>query len=330
MDLVERYIDAVKFWLPAASRDDIAAELAEDIRCEIEEAEREKDRSLTEDEVSALLKARGTPLQVASRYLPQRVLIGPQLFPIYIFVLKIVAAACFIPPLLGLFASIAHIDSIDSLAVTVPVNSLLTSFAIVTLIFAVIEYKGISAEKLANWNPATLRPVRPKNRIKRSESVGDIIGSLIVLGFYAAGYLSQTIYHLPGYEVSDGIRRISTATVTLCPQWVPYWQMIVFVVLADTALAAANLFQPYWSGLRIAARLTLDLLKTAAFFWLVQNHLLRGISLPGVPSHTFDKLIEISDRAAEMAPQLAAAVAVIVVAMAVARQIRAAKQPAAA
>jgi len=330
MDLVERYIDAVKFWLPAKIRDDIAAELAEDIRSEIEEAEAEKGRPLTEEEISALLKARGTPLQVASRYLPQRVLIGPELFPIYIFVLKIVAAACFIPPLLGLFASIAHIDSIDSLAVAVPVNSLLTSFAIVTLIFAVIEYKGISPEKLGNWNPATLRPVRPKNRIKRSESIGDIIGSLIVLGFYAAGYLSQTTYHLPGYEVSDGIHRISTATVTLCPQWIPYWQMIVFVVLADTALSAANLFRPYWSATRAVVRMALALIKTAAFFWLVQNHLLQGISIPGVPPHTFDKLVEISDRAAELAQPMAAAVAVIIVATAVARLIRAARKPAAA
>ncbi len=82
MDLVERYIEAVKFWLPASMKEDVAAELKEDICSEIEEAEREKGRPLSKDEVGELLKARGAPLAVASKYLPQRSLIGPELYPL--------------------------------------------------------------------------------------------------------------------------------------------------------------------------------------------------------------------------------------------------------
>ena len=39
MELLDRYLQAVRFWLPKAQRDDIAAELSEDIRSQIEERE---------------------------------------------------------------------------------------------------------------------------------------------------------------------------------------------------------------------------------------------------------------------------------------------------
>jgi hypothetical protein len=37
MELLDRYLQAVKFWLPAEQQDDIAAELGEDIRSQIED-----------------------------------------------------------------------------------------------------------------------------------------------------------------------------------------------------------------------------------------------------------------------------------------------------
>jgi hypothetical protein len=100
MELVDRYLQAVKFWLPKTRRQDIIAELAEDIRSQIEEKEAELGRALNEDESSALLKRRGRPFSVAERYLPQRSLIGPGLFPIYALSLKIVGLAYLIPWLL--------------------------------------------------------------------------------------------------------------------------------------------------------------------------------------------------------------------------------------
>ena len=37
MDLLEKYLQAVKFWLPGAQQHDIIAELREDICSEVEE-----------------------------------------------------------------------------------------------------------------------------------------------------------------------------------------------------------------------------------------------------------------------------------------------------
>src|ERR1700751_4107425 len=89
MDLVARYLQAVQFWLPKKQKQDIIAELSEDLRSPIEDNETELGRKLSDDEVSALLKRSGSPLEVATRYLPQRYLIGPILYPAYLWVLGI-------------------------------------------------------------------------------------------------------------------------------------------------------------------------------------------------------------------------------------------------
>src|SRR6516162_5296488 len=104
MQLLDRYLNAVRFWLPREQKDDIIAELSEDLRSAIADEEETLGRPLTNDEVVELLKQRGHPILVAGGYLPQRALIGPTLFPIYVFVLKIVAL-CFIAPWIAAWAA---------------------------------------------------------------------------------------------------------------------------------------------------------------------------------------------------------------------------------
>jgi len=100
MELLDRYLQAIKFWLPREQQEDIAAELSEDIQSQITEEETRLGRPLNETETAAILKQRGRPLLVAQRYLPQQALIGPVLFPVYCFVLKIVILACLAPRIL--------------------------------------------------------------------------------------------------------------------------------------------------------------------------------------------------------------------------------------
>src|ERR1039458_4564866 len=89
-DLIDRYLEAVKFWLPKTQQNDILAELAEDLHSQIEEREAAIGHTLDESDVVALLKHRGSPLRVASGFIPERRLINPAMLPIYGLVLKIV------------------------------------------------------------------------------------------------------------------------------------------------------------------------------------------------------------------------------------------------
>src|SRR5947209_1849251 len=182
MDLLDRYLQAVKFWLPKDQKNDIIAELSEDLRSEIEEKESALGRKLNDNELSDLLKQRGRPVFVASRYLPQRSLIGPVLFPIYVLVLKIVMLAYVVPSVLvwlllmifntGYPAEHAgsHIFSTLGSIWSNLWSSAFFAAAIVTLVFAVIERTEIKSH-LEDWNPRSLPPVRNANTIPRSSSI---------------------------------------------------------------------------------------------------------------------------------------------------------------
>ncbi len=64
MELIDRYLHAVKFWLPSKQKDDIIAELSEDIRSQIEDAEAELGHKLSDAEVEPILKRCGSPMAV--------------------------------------------------------------------------------------------------------------------------------------------------------------------------------------------------------------------------------------------------------------------------
>ena len=81
-DLIDRYLQAVGFWLPRAQKQDILAELTEDLHSQLEDREMELGRPLTESEVAEILRKRGRPVLVASQFLPQRSLIGENYAPV--------------------------------------------------------------------------------------------------------------------------------------------------------------------------------------------------------------------------------------------------------
>ncbi|HEX3406116.1 MAG TPA: hypothetical protein VHS81_02665, partial [Caulobacteraceae bacterium] len=87
MDLIDRYLESVRLLLPLEQRDDIAAELRDILMTRREEKAEALGRDLTRQEDEALLKEFGHPLAVAGRYGPQQYLIGPELYPIFMFVL---------------------------------------------------------------------------------------------------------------------------------------------------------------------------------------------------------------------------------------------------
>lgn len=88
MDLLDRYLQAVKKHLPWQRQDDIVAELRANLESQLEDKEAALGRSLTIGEAEDWLREMGPPIQVAARYQPQQFLIGPSVFPTYWFVLR--------------------------------------------------------------------------------------------------------------------------------------------------------------------------------------------------------------------------------------------------
>lgn len=190
--LVDRYLHAVSIVLPGEQREDILAELHEDISSQLEERQEELGRDLNDDEIAAVLKKRGHPTLVASRYLPQQYLIGP-LYPAYVFVLKLVLLWGIIPWFV-LTAPIIYATSGNSAAAMFKVLTklpvaLFTAFGVITLIFAVCEkaWVGSMLAAWSNWDPRKLPDVPaypPRDRVLRSTSVGELISGVFWTGLW--------------------------------------------------------------------------------------------------------------------------------------------------
>lgn len=166
-DLLNRYLQDVRKYLPQSGnpsrQQDILEELSANILAQIEDKEAELGRTLTQDEVAAIVKQHGHPMRVAGRYLPQQYLIGPTMLPVYWYVLKM---ALFVALLVYAVAN-AAILATGALAPVEIVDAFLkfpgvalTVFAWVTLIFAgldfaVVRYR-VKLGPLESWDPNTL------------------------------------------------------------------------------------------------------------------------------------------------------------------------------
>jgi hypothetical protein len=315
-ELIERYLHAVKFWLPRAQRDDIAAELSEDLHARIEDQEAALGRALSRDELAALLKTSGPPMVVASRYQPQQSLIGPLLFPVYLFILKIVALCYFIPWLLlgvaSLFSShkyqAAHpfVQGVFSIPGHMPV-SLLTYFAIVTIIFAIIERvtaRQTCGSVLNKWDPLKLPAVRDPRRIKRANSVAEIIFNVFFAAWWIDAMSSRILFTAAGVHivVAQGWR--------IC-----YWTLLL-TCLVNVALAVANLLRPCWTMLRGLIRLAVDCTGAALFCWFLKARLLLDISAPSIPAARAGEVVSAINATMASLYPFAVAACILIVAIA--------------
>lgn len=277
MDLVERYVHAVRFWLPRAQQGDVAAELAEDIHSQIEEQEAALGRKLNESEVEPLLKRRGSPLLVASRYRPQQYLIGPTLFPVYRFVL-IIVALCYLVPWFLTWVGLAIFDPHFHVSFGRTFGPLwgtfwITTFialGVVTLIFAILERVDSRTKFLSDWNPLELPSVRDPHRIPRLNSSIDLGANLAFAVWWATDMWSTTIFN------RNGVR------IVLAPVWKYFLWAFLLIAVANILLAAVNLARPYWTWLRASIQLLLTCASAVAFCALCKANLLAEIVVPNL------------------------------------------------
>lgn len=180
MELIERYIYAVVRLQPEKQRDDIEKELRSLIDDML--AERTGDAPASENDIKAVLKELGKPSELAAKYSGKpRYLIGPELFDIYVKILKIVPLAAAFGTLIAIVANYAMTppDSLSTATGTV-ISSIFSTaveaFGMVTLVFALIERsateKGKDFPRKKEWDPADL-PEIPKKRavIKPSQPI---------------------------------------------------------------------------------------------------------------------------------------------------------------
>jgi hypothetical protein len=256
MELLDRYLQAVRFWLPKEQQNDIVTELSDDLRSQIEDREAALGHPLNEDEMVALLQQAGHPMRVAGRYLPQQSLIGPMLFPLYRFVLKCVAFG-YLAPWMIVWLSLmlfwpeyrAEHSGLALLGTWATFWSLaLSLFGVITIVFAALEKFQANIPWLNRWDPRKLpRIAQPKQRVSRVESIFGVVFSVIFILWWLG---------LPRYAHS--LFGPAVKTLSLNPALRAYFIPVLVPTAILLAQQCINLVRPQWTWLRTFSLLVAD------------------------------------------------------------------------
>jgi hypothetical protein len=270
MELLDRYLQAVRFWLPRAQQNDIIAELGDDLRSQVEDRESALCRSVNEDEMVAILQQMGHPMRVAGRYQPQQSLIGPLLFPLYRFVVMMVAFGYLAPWILVWIGLMVFMPSYRASHMGLAMLGTWASFwslafmlfGAITITFAVLERFQARISWLNKWDPRKLpRVARRKDRVSRVESVFGLAFSIL----FVVWWLGLPRYRHLMFGPAAGILSLNPALrAWFYPAIVPTLVLIVQQCI--------NLFRPQWTWLRAASMLLADAITLAIVAAVARIH----------------------------------------------------------
>ena len=241
MELLDRYLQSVKFWLPKAQQDDILKELNENIRSQMEDKEGELGRPLSEAEQSAILKRHGHPILVASRYCDRQHLIVPALFPIYWFVLRLVLVITVASSLISQIATASGGKPAGDivLAILQIPNVALMTFAWVTIVFAAIDWANTKFRLGEGWDPRSLPKVAERGRkSSRRNPIFELLAWLVAILWWAL---------IPSFPFV--VFGPAAAFIKLTPVWQDIHLPVLLILLVPLALEAAKGIRPDWGWL---------------------------------------------------------------------------------
>lgn len=260
-DLVDRYLGAVAALLPKASREDIIAELRDLIVNRVEEREAALGRPLDKREIEELLREIGHPIAVAGRYGPHTALIGPEIYPFWLFgvkaLLAIAALAAIIPA--GIALITAHGDArLVSRTISDFIPTALSLVGFATLIAAAIERGWIRADGFRNWKVNDL-PKVPKSKKwffeSRFEGLFEVAVTLLFIGWWTG------LMDFPTHNVIT--TRGGEITLSFSPIFQTlYWPILIMAVV-QVMSGLIRMVKPGWVRARAGFEIVSGLIGLA-------------------------------------------------------------------
>lgn len=235
VDLLQRYLAEIARNLPLGpEREDIVAEISDDIQSRVESGEGSE---------YDVIKAYGWPRYVAARYKSNQYLVGPTLYPLYLYVMKfavtvVIGAAIFFS---AFGALVTKKPDWFAEGLGVAWQSFFWVVGVVTVLFAVIE--RFVKNPIVPFDPAAL-PATGVSQPRPASAFEFIANFCMVLVLLFGGALVA--------------RSISPFAFTSA--WQPAW----YATLAGSAIIAGAAFATYlvptWTKLRHVAQVGADVI----------------------------------------------------------------------
>lgn len=249
-ELIERYVREVARRLPAKQRGDVARELRSSL---LDALDDRFGPQATWAQAAVLLREHGSPRTIAASYRPAGYLVGPEWYPAFALVLRVVlsvlagvvvvasAIAVFTRPASAVAGALAGV-------VGTLVESGLIAFALVVAIFHLLQRTEAPPSRPAGgWDPEDLPPVRECDVAGRFEAIAGVIAAPV---FLALLYVFRDAVGLP----APGGGRLLLNDVFLA--YLPWFSV---ALLLGMAVHAVLVWRGRWSWPTRAAKLAVDL-----------------------------------------------------------------------
>lgn len=246
--LLDRYLAAVAEALPKdVDRDDVLAEIADELQSQIEEGKNETEA----------IRAYGHPRVVAARYGRAQYLIGPELFPFYVLMLRNVLAGGIALVLLGggLTAILLHDGGIFFESLGIAWNTAWWIAFVVTLLFAIAERTSSPLGRVTSrWDPLELPAPSAVTPVKWYSAIIEFVVNFIALLVLLDAWGP---HHIPLDVQIAAILR--DAHASLSAAWYPAY----IATLAGSAILAGSALtvfvRPSFTALHEAFRMVANL-----------------------------------------------------------------------
>jgi len=257
MELLDRYLQAVRKHLPWQRQNDIIAELRANLESQLEEKQEQLGRPLTPTEGEEWIRNLGSPVQMAGHYLPQQYLIGPAIYPLYLYILRLVSMWAIIvytvvSTVTMVLSSNATAEAVAQAAGRLPFI-LIQIAAWVTAVFAAIEYFAVRypekcppiAAYYAKWSPKDLPPLETlaasgKKRRTYAQAVAEVIFGFVLLGWLLAVPKHPFLMFGPGAAI------LHASPFRLAPVWWTFYWWIVGLNALELAWKSIDLVRGAW------------------------------------------------------------------------------------
>jgi hypothetical protein len=249
MDLIDRYLHAVRTFLPADQQNDIVSELSEDLAAKAADRQEELGRPLTVDEQAALLKPYGHPMLLASRYQSSQHLIGPTVFPFYRRILKLALITALVVHVVTALVLTATGSPLTR-AIGVLWNYASTAIIVlgwVTVTFVLVDRFLPRLPFIDKWNPRSL-PAVPAERamVPRVNSAMELVATAAATCWWMANLHAQWLVLGP-----------AASFLALGPGWQAAYVPILAILLGSLVLLTLDLVRPHRTKPRLVARIVM-------------------------------------------------------------------------